>query len=182
MLALVIVALPALVGSAGLPPVGERDPGDADDLSLAAAAPGVVAGAARLLGTPMTLLPPPPPDRPAARANPTTAAPRPAARASRSAPRPPPAAAPPTTQPAAPASQQHGQATWYATRDGTCAHPSLPMGTVVTVTNLASGLSVLCTVADRGPFGEGRIIDLDREVFAAIAPVGRGVVDVRIEW
>jgi rare lipoprotein A (peptidoglycan hydrolase) len=37
-------------------------------------------------------------------------------------------------------------------------------------------------VADRGPFVAGRIIDLDRSVFLAIAESGQGVVRVRIEW
>ena len=60
---------------------------------------------------------------------------------------------------------------------------TLPMGTVVMVTNLMTGLSANCTVADRGPFIRGRIIDLDRSVFMAIAESpGQGVVQVRIEW
>jgi rare lipoprotein A (peptidoglycan hydrolase) len=37
-------------------------------------------------------------------------------------------------------------------------------------------------VADRGPFVAGRIIDLDRSVFLAIAGPNQGVVRVRIEW
>jgi len=51
---------------------------------------------------------------------------------------------------------------------------------VVKVTNLAGGQSTTCTVADRGPFVAGRIIDLDRSVFLAIG--SQGVARVRIEW
>ncbi|MEW6475643.1 MAG: G5 domain-containing protein [Actinomycetota bacterium] len=79
--------------------------------------------------------------------------------------------------------QQEGGASWYRYKPGTCAHRSLPKGTVVKVTNLGNGKSANCTVADRGPFIAGRIIDLDRSVFLAIADSpGQGVVRVRIEW
>jgi len=75
-----------------------------------------------------------------------------------------------------------GGASWYHYRPGTCAHRTLPKGTVLKVTNLATGQSATCTVADRGPFVAGRIIDLDRSVFLAIASGNQGVVRVRIEW
>ncbi|HYT39697.1 MAG TPA: septal ring lytic transglycosylase RlpA family protein, partial [Acidimicrobiia bacterium] len=78
--------------------------------------------------------------------------------------------------------RQEGGASWYRYKPGTCAHRTLPKGTVVTVTNLATGRSATCTVADRGPFVAGRIIDLDRSVFLAIASGNEGVVRVRIEW
>jgi len=77
---------------------------------------------------------------------------------------------------------QEGGASWYHYKPGTCAHRTLPKGTVVTVTNLATGRSATCTVADRGPFVASRIIDLDRSVFLAIASGNEGVVRVRIEW
>ena len=79
--------------------------------------------------------------------------------------------------------RQEGGASWYHYKAGTCAHRSLPKGTVVTVTNLDNGKTVTCTVADRGPFIGGRIIDLDRSVFIAIAESpGQGVLRVRLEW
>jgi hypothetical protein len=79
--------------------------------------------------------------------------------------------------------QQEGGASWYRYKPGTCAHRTLPKGTVVKVTNKKTGQSANCTVADRGPFIRGRIIDLDRSVFLAIAESpGQGVVQVRIEW
>ena len=79
---------------------------------------------------------------------------------------------------------QVGEASWYsfAPEDGlTAAHPSLPFGTVVTVTNLDNGKSVRVVINDRGPFG-GRIIDLRDEAFARIAPLSRGVCRVRLTW
>jgi uncharacterized protein YabE (DUF348 family) len=78
---------------------------------------------------------------------------------------------------------QVGQASWYdAPGTGlTAAHPSLPFGTVVTVTNLANGKSVRVVINDRGPFG-GRVIDLSPEAFSAIAALGSGVCEVRLSW
>jgi hypothetical protein len=78
---------------------------------------------------------------------------------------------------------QEGGASWYHYKPGTCAHRKLPKGTLVKVVNLKTGASTNCTVADRGPFIAGRIIDLDRSVFLAIAESpGQGVLQVRIEW
>jgi len=88
----------------------------------------------------------------------------------------------PSDSPAPTGGSQEGGASWYHYKPGTCAHRTLPKGTVVKVTNLATGQSATCTVADRGPFVAGRIIDLDRSVFVAIASGNQGVVRVRIEW
>jgi uncharacterized protein YabE (DUF348 family) len=77
---------------------------------------------------------------------------------------------------------QTGEATWYH-RDGmVAAHKTLPFGTQVTVTNLANGQKVTVVINDRGPYGEGRIIDLSDDAFAQIAPLGAGVINVRITW
>lgn len=79
---------------------------------------------------------------------------------------------------------QVGEASWYSFAPGdglTAAHPWLPFGTVVTVTNLASDTSVRVVINDRGPFG-GRIIDLSDLAFARIAPLGAGVCQVRLTW
>lgn len=89
---------------------------------------------------------------------------------------------PTTTTSTAPPRQQTGKASWYQAPAGTCAHRSLPMGTILRVTNLANGATVSCRVADRGPYIDGRIIDLDREDFDRIASTSTGVIDVRIEW
>ena len=90
------------------------------------------------------------------------------------------ALAPTTT--AAPAHSQTGGATYYAAPDGTCAHRTLPFGTLVRVTNLANGRTVTCRVADRGPYVSGRILDLAKTTFAQLAPTSTGVIQVRIEW
>jgi len=76
-----------------------------------------------------------------------------------------------------------GEASWYNTpwTGLTAAHPWLPFGTVVTVTNLANGKSVKVVINDRGPFG-GRIIDLSPDAFSALASLGTGVIDVRLTW
>ena len=77
-----------------------------------------------------------------------------------------------------------GQATWYDPPWSglTAASPWIPFGTRVTVTDLATGLTVIVVIDDRGPFGAGRIIDLSPEAFSALAPLGRGVLNVRISW
>ncbi len=77
-----------------------------------------------------------------------------------------------------------GIASFYAPPKGggTCAHKTLPFGTIITVTNVNNGKSTTCRVADRGPFIAGRVIDLSREGFAAIAPLSSGVTTVRLSW
>ncbi len=79
---------------------------------------------------------------------------------------------------------QVGEASWYGFAPGsglTAAHPWLPFGTVVTVTNLGNGRTVQVVINDRGPFG-GRIIDLSNQAFARIAPLSQGVCQVRLTW
>ena len=63
----------------------------------------------------------------------------------------------------------------------TAAHPSLPFGTRVRVTSLDSGRTVEVRVTDRGPFAEGRAIDLSRAAARVIGLLGPGVGPVRIE-
>jgi uncharacterized protein YabE (DUF348 family) len=77
-----------------------------------------------------------------------------------------------------------GDASWYSFAPGsgfTAAHPWLPFGTVVTVTNLENGKSIQVVINDRGPFG-GRIIDLSEQAFSALASLGHGVIHVRLTW
>ncbi len=84
--------------------------------------------------------------------------------------------------PVAPRPSQTGPASWYGAPAGTCAHPSLPLGTVVTVTNLSNGRTTTCRVEDRGPYQGGRIIDLSEATFSQLAPPASGVIEVRISW
>ena len=64
----------------------------------------------------------------------------------------------------------------------TAAHPTLPWGTRVKVTNLDNGKSVDVRINDRGPFKRGRIIDVSRAAARALGMVGRGITTVQIEW
>lgn len=75
-----------------------------------------------------------------------------------------------------------GMASWYShTGTMSAANPWLPIGSYVKVTNKANGKSVIVRINDRGPFGPGRIIDLDKVAFQKIASLGEGVVEVKME-
>jgi rare lipoprotein A len=63
----------------------------------------------------------------------------------------------------------------------TAAHPSLPLGSIVKVTNLENGKSVDLRINDRGPYGRGRIIDISRAAASVLGMVGAGVARVRVE-
>ncbi|MDG4803908.1 septal ring lytic transglycosylase RlpA family protein [Micromonospora sp. WMMD980] len=63
----------------------------------------------------------------------------------------------------------------------TAAHKTLPFNTKVRVTNPANGKSVVVRINDRGPYIDGRCLDLSRAAFAAIASTGLGEVAVRYE-
>lgn len=94
----------------------------------------------------------------------------------------PPTPAQPTPSPRLTRSEE-GLATYYNYTGGyTAAHRTLPLGTKVLVTNLSNGRQVWVEIVDRGPWGEGRIIDLEKTAFSQIADPGRGVIYVRIEW
>lgn len=62
----------------------------------------------------------------------------------------------------------------------TAAHPTLPFGTRVRVTNLANGRSVVVTINDRGPFVKGRIIDVSRRAARQLGFQHRGTAQVRV--
>jgi rare lipoprotein A len=65
--------------------------------------------------------------------------------------------------------------------DLTMAHPTLPFGTRVKVTNLRNGRSVIVRVNDRGPHVGRRIADLSHAAAARLGMTQRGVVRARIE-
>jgi len=94
------------------------------------------------------------------------------------------------------AAQEEGLASWYGgkfqgrtTSSGeifdtnlmTAAHKSLPFGTIVKVTDQDTGRSTVVKINDRGPFVEGRIIDLSRAAAEELDMVGRGVARVSVE-
>ena len=103
-----------------------------------------------------------------------------------------------TYVPPAPATNgpQFGIASWYGhpyhgrpAADGeiydmeklTAAHRTLPFNTWVRVTNLANNKTVDVRIIDRGPFIDGRIIDLSHAAAQAIDLIGPGVVQVRVD-
>lgn len=90
-----------------------------------------------------------------------------------------------------------GMASWYgqyhhgrSTSSGerfdmnalTAAHKTLPLPSMVEVTNTANGRRVLLRVNDRGPFADGRIIDLSRGAAEALGLLERGVGEVRVRY
>ena len=63
----------------------------------------------------------------------------------------------------------------------TAAHRTLPLGSVVRVTCIENGSSAVVRITDRGPFIEGRIIDLSRAAAEKIGLVQKGTAKVRLE-
>ncbi|MGE0825784.1 MAG: septal ring lytic transglycosylase RlpA family protein [Candidatus Binatia bacterium] len=62
----------------------------------------------------------------------------------------------------------------------TAAHPTLPLGTQVEVTNVETGESVDVRINDRGPYKYGRVIDLSYEAARRIGVWGPGTAPVRV--
>jgi beta-lactam-binding protein with PASTA domain len=81
-----------------------------------------------------------------------------------------------------PARSRIGVATWYSYIPGRCATWYLPMGTRVTVRNLATNKAVTCIVTDREAAHGDRVVDLSQTEFARLEPLWRGVVRVKISW
>jgi rare lipoprotein A len=63
----------------------------------------------------------------------------------------------------------------------TAAHRTLPLGTIVRVTNMANGRTVKVRINDRGPSDTSRVIDLSRGSAQALGFVEDGVIKVKIE-
>ncbi len=61
------------------------------------------------------------------------------------------------------------------------AHRTLPFGTRVKVTNLENGRATVVVINDRGPFVDGRIIDLSRAAAKELDMIQAGVTQVEIE-
>ncbi|WP_143308717.1 septal ring lytic transglycosylase RlpA family protein [Chitinophaga vietnamensis] len=64
----------------------------------------------------------------------------------------------------------------------TAAHPSLPFGTKIRVTNIANGRSVKLKVNDRGPFTKGRIIDVSRKAAGKLGMISTGTATVEVTY
>lgn len=76
-----------------------------------------------------------------------------------------------------------GVASWFNAPDATCAHRTLPKGTMIKVTRTHNGASTSCRVNDWGPTLEtGRLIDLSLDTFEKLAAKEAGLIDVNIEW
>jgi rare lipoprotein A (peptidoglycan hydrolase) len=114
------------------------------------------------------------------------------------APTPPEIGKPPIKKPPAVQGKlpQTGEASWYGsqhqgkpTASGeifdhglfTAAHRTLLLGSKIKVTNLANGKSVEVKINDRGPFAEGRIIDLSQAAAKALEMMQSGKTMVRLE-
>jgi rare lipoprotein A len=91
---------------------------------------------------------------------------------------------------------QVGTASWYGSYfhgketasgepfnmyDLTAAHPTLPLGTYVKVTNLRNGRVVVVRVNDRGPVVDGRIIDLSYQAARVLHLENQGIQQVRLD-
>jgi rare lipoprotein A len=63
----------------------------------------------------------------------------------------------------------------------TAAHRTLPLGSIVRVTNVKTGHSAIVRITDRGPFIEGRILDLSRAAATKVDVVRAGIAQVRLE-
>ena len=64
----------------------------------------------------------------------------------------------------------------------TAAHKTLPLPSIVEVTNLETGKSIQVRVNDRGPFVAGRIIDLSRAAAEKLGVFGHGTAKVRVRY
>jgi rare lipoprotein A len=69
----------------------------------------------------------------------------------------------------------------FDTNELTAAHPTLPFGTRLRVTNVATGRSVTVRVNDRGPFVAGRVVDVSYSAAQSLGMVGKGVANVKLD-
>lgn len=69
----------------------------------------------------------------------------------------------------------------YNMHDLTAAHPTLPLPSIVRVTNLNNNLSAVIRVNDRGPFAKDRIIDLSKKSAEVLEFINQGTAKVKVE-
>ena len=99
----------------------------------------------------------------------------------------------PARDAAAATTASHGVASFYTqgtktasgekfnTMDMTAAHPTLPFGTKLRVTNVTTGQAVTVRVNDRGPYVQGRVVDVSYSAADALGMVGKGVAKVKLD-
>ena len=63
----------------------------------------------------------------------------------------------------------------------TAAHKSMPFGTFLKITNLRNGKGVIVRINDRGPYVDGRDLDLSKGTALALGMIKRGVIKVKVE-
>jgi rare lipoprotein A len=69
----------------------------------------------------------------------------------------------------------------FNTHAMTAAHPTLPFGTRLRVTNVSNGRSVVVRINDRGPYVPGRVVDLSEQAAETLGMVERGIVKVKLD-
>jgi len=69
----------------------------------------------------------------------------------------------------------------YDPHELTAAHPTLPFGTRLRVTNTTTGKSVTVRVNDRGPYVHGRVVDVSYSAAQALGMVNSGVANVKLD-
>jgi rare lipoprotein A len=69
----------------------------------------------------------------------------------------------------------------FSNAEYTAAHRTFPFGTRVRVTQQESLRSVVVRINDRGPYADGRVIDISSAAFQVLAPLSNGLTDVMIE-
>ena len=69
----------------------------------------------------------------------------------------------------------------FDARELTAAHRTLPFGTRVRVTNVATGKAVTVRINDRGPFIPGRVVDASHAAAESLGMVGQGVTKVKLD-
>jgi rare lipoprotein A len=77
--------------------------------------------------------------------------------------------------------QQTASGEKFDTNDLTAAHPTLPFGTRLRVTNVTTGRSVTVRVNDRGPYIPGRIVDVSHSAASALGMVESGIAKVKLD-
>ena len=77
--------------------------------------------------------------------------------------------------------QQTASGEKFDTHELTAAHPTLPFGTKLRVTNVSTGRSVTVRINDRGPYVPGRVVDVSHSAADALGMVGSGIAKVKLD-